>query len=249
MASRAEQKKQLREQRQRSEQEGRRADARKKKAMILAITVLVAAIAVLVLIAISQKWLGSDKGVEAVRGVPQSGTVLGKPKAAVKVVEFADLQCPVCRSYMEQSLPDIVKQYVKTGKAKVELKLLAVLGADSVTAAKAAMAAEKQNLEWDYSEVFYQNQGSENSGYVTEDFLKEIAGKVPGLDVKKWEADLSDPSLEQQLEKNTAAAKKAAIKGTPTFEFSGTNGDTTSLSGPITPQQFGDGIAKVTLLQ
>jgi protein-disulfide isomerase len=61
-------------------------------------------------------------------GIPQHGTVLGDPTAPVRVVEFADLQCPYCHEYTAQALPSLVREYVRTGKVQMQFENLSFIG-------------------------------------------------------------------------------------------------------------------------
>ena len=69
-------------------------------------------------------------------GIPQNGIYLGNANAPVRLVEFADLQCPFCREYTLQTLPQLVQDYVRSGKVRMEFRDLAFLGKDSVTAGR-----------------------------------------------------------------------------------------------------------------
>ncbi|HET7571170.1 MAG TPA: thioredoxin domain-containing protein, partial [Gaiellaceae bacterium] len=53
-------------------------------------------------------------------GIPQDGLTLGKPDAPVRMIMFIDLQCPVCQEFEVTSMPTIVKDYVRTGKVRIE---------------------------------------------------------------------------------------------------------------------------------
>ena len=111
--------------------------------------------------------------------------MLGDPKAPVTLTEYLDLQCPVCAEASKQTLPWLIDAYVRTGKAKLEVRTLHFLGPDSEKAARVAAAAPRsQGRLWPFVEAFYAAQGAENSGYVTDDFLRDVA-KAAGVDADK----------------------------------------------------------------
>jgi protein-disulfide isomerase len=130
---------------------------------------------------------------------------------------FADMQCPFCRDFETQAFPSIVKRYVQTGKLKVVFQPISILGTDSVVASKAVAAAAAQKKLFDYTAAFYANQGQENTGYVTGDFLKKIAQSVPGLNVAKWQQDLDTDAGTSILTAAQTAAQTARVASTPTF--------------------------------
>jgi hypothetical protein len=172
-------------------------------------------------------------------GVPQSGLTLGKPDAPVTMVEFADLQCPFCADYAITALPEIVQRYVRTGKVKLELRLIAIIGPDSGKARKAAAAAALQNRLWNYSELFYRNQGQENSGYVTDPFLRSLASAVPGLDAKRVMSERTGSTVRRQLGRNDALAGARSVDSTPSF-FAGRSGQSLAPLKPssLSPSSF-----------
>jgi protein-disulfide isomerase len=136
----------------------------------------------------------------------------------VTLVEYADLQCPFCRDFALGALPTLVDRYVRDGKVKLELRLLRFLGPDSETAANAAMAAAEQDRYWTFAELFYRNQGDENSGYVTDDFLRRIGGAIPGLDPASLIGDrAATASAERRLAGFDASARAAGVDSTPSF--------------------------------
>jgi protein-disulfide isomerase len=150
-------------------------------------------------------------------GIPQSGNVLGDPSAKATMMVFADMQCPFCREFETAAFPSIVKRYVKTGKLKVVFQPISILGSDSVVAAKAVVAAAAQKKMFDYTSAFYANQGKENTGYVTSDFLTKIAKAVPGLNVAKWQNDLNTEAGTSILTAAQTAAQTARVDSTPSF--------------------------------
>ena len=150
-------------------------------------------------------------------GIPQRGLALGDPDAPVTLVEFADLQCPFCRHAAVGGLPTVVDRYVRSGKVRLEFRNFAILGPESEKAARAVDAAAEQGKAWQFIELWYHNQGEENTGYVTDDFIRRIAGGVRGLDAAKVVAASNDPSRTESM---SAAAREAQIRGiqsTPSF--------------------------------
>jgi protein-disulfide isomerase len=149
-------------------------------------------------------------------GVAMNGVELGDPDAPVTLYEFADLQCPFCKEFNEGAFPQIVEEYVKAGKVKVVFRNLTFLGPDSVTAARAAAAAGAQDKLWPFVDLFYKNQGPENSGYVTDAFIEQIAEQA-GLDPDKLLEDMSAPFVEQQLGEAQQQQEEFRVNSTPSF--------------------------------
>jgi protein-disulfide isomerase len=227
LASRKEQREQARAEREEREAADKAKAQRKKRLLYLGGALVAAVVIVVVAIAISSGGsskggsssgdaTGSKQAAQLLNGVPQQGTTLGNPKAPVTLIEFADLQCPFCRDYTISQFPSIVAKYVKTGKVKMVFQNYAFIGPDSLTAARAAEAAGKQNKLWNFIDVFYNNQGQENTDYVTDKFLTKIA-KGAGVDAKKMLADRQDPKIDQAIALAQQAAQQAGVNSTPTF--------------------------------
>jgi protein-disulfide isomerase len=142
--------------------------------------------------------------------------VLGNPDAKVTLTEFVDLQCPICKQAAAETMPTIFEDYVRTGKVKVQVHVLSFLGQDSVEAGRYAAAAAQQNRLWPFIETFYGAQGTENSGYVTKDFLAAVADAAT-VDDAKAAAYASTPASTTFLEDANAAAERFGVNSTPTF--------------------------------
>jgi protein-disulfide isomerase len=167
------------------------------------------------------------------RGIPQDGLVLGDPKAPVLLVEFADLQCPFCREFAAESWPDIVQKYIRTGKVRMELRLTNILGADSVKANKAVMAAALQDRMWDASMRFYDVQGPERSGYVNDRFLRGVLGGVHGLDAARAMRDRSSPQVLDELAAVHSMQSRYAVHATPTLLIGTDTNDLTQVADGV----------------
>jgi protein-disulfide isomerase len=182
-----------------------------------------AAAAVVVAIVVGVLALGGGDGdavdaapVAFLDGIPQSRDVLGDESAGVTLVQFEDLQCPVCQRFTEAAQEDIVTEYVATGKVKLRFAGLAFLGPDSQKALNYALAAGNQNKLWQYAELLYENQGAENSGWVTDSLLEQIATALE-LDWEKLQTDADSASVKQQANSMTQEGAQRGVQGTPTF--------------------------------
>jgi protein-disulfide isomerase len=225
MSSRAEAKAKARAEREAAERQQAQSAARKRRLMLLGGVLAAAVVVIAVVVVISQSGTkdkpsaaeGQTQANTLFAGIPQKGNVLGDPKAPVTIEEYVDLQCPFCQRFSQEGLPDVVEQYVKTGQAKLVLHTLTFIGADSERAARVAWSAGDQNKMWEFVDNFYANQQEENSGYVTEAFLKKVAGGVEGLDVQKALDGRDSAKVSSSIQASLASAQKANVDSTPSF--------------------------------
>lgn len=186
-------------------------------------------VAVVVAVVVSQGGGGGDasnvKGVSDVErlltGIPQKKLVLGESSAKVALVEFGDLQCPVCKGYSEEALPPVIESRVRNGEATLEFRNYTIIGPESIPAGAAAIAAGKQGRGWEFVELFYRNQGAEDSGYVTDEFLTAIAEGAGVPDIAQWDKDRKDKAVVREVEETTAEARELGFNGTPSFAVEG----------------------------
>ena len=232
--------------RERVRQERRRHDAelaarqlRNRRLTRLALTIgaaVVAVVAVVVLVSAagnSSKGANGDirssvDGVSAVSsqfaGIPQADMALGNPRAPVTINEYGDLQCTACQAFASATLPSMIDKLVRTGKARIVFHNWPIIDqTESVTAAKASYAAARQRRAWQFIELFYRNQGTERSGYVTDSFLASLA-RAAGLDVARFNADRGTPAVTQRVQLDAQQALTHHFQGTPSFTVTGPRG-------------------------
>jgi protein-disulfide isomerase len=176
---------------------------------------------------------GQTEAAEMLAGIPQKGIYLGKSDAPVRLVEFADLQCPICREYTLQSLPQLVQDYVRTGKVRMEFRNLSFLGPDSITAGRAAAAAAQQDKLWNFADVLYYNQGDENSGYVTQTFVDRI-NKAAGVDSSKADEYAASDASQEPLGAANTLANQHGVNATPTILVGKRGGDLKAVDADAT---------------
>ena len=157
-------------------------------------------------------------------GIPQHGAALGKPTAPVTLVEYADLQCPYCGQWSRQTLPVLVDGYVRSGKLRIVFNGLAFVGADSERALRSALAAGDHGHLWDVVDGLYIRQGAENSGWVTDDVIREVTATVPGLDAQQLLDERWNDGVTDRLNRAAKRAMEAGVNSVPTFEIGPTGG-------------------------
>jgi protein-disulfide isomerase len=233
-------------------------DARRQKLLQLASGgVFLAIIAVVVVVIVAGSSGGGSGGEPTQKqqgevgrllsGIPQGATRLGDPNAPVKIYEYGDLQCPFCKANAEEVTPPVIEGAVRKGEANITFRNFIIIGPQSVPAAEAAIAAGAQGRAWNFIELFYRNQGEENSGYVTEEFIESIGRKAGIPDLAGWNKERKSHKYKSQVEAETKEAEKLGFGGTPSFAIEGPGSEGLEKIG--TPESSGeleDAIEKAT---
>jgi protein-disulfide isomerase len=224
---------QRREERLALENKSQSQDQRKRILQIGAGAVFVVVVLIGVLIVLNS---GGDDGGDTklegvkdvdslVEGIPQDGLRLGDPKAKVTLIEFGDLQCPVCKGYSEEVLPQIVENQVQNGEAAIEFRNFIIISEESIPAGEAAIAAGKQGRGWEFLELFYRNQGEERSGYVTDEFLEAVAKGAGVPNMAQWNKDRKSKAVKNEVTRTSKQAQTYGFTGTPSFAVEGPGAD------------------------
>jgi protein-disulfide isomerase len=172
------------------------------------------------------------------KGIPDNATILGKASAPVKLYEYGDLQCSACKYFSEEILPPIMEKQIKNGEASLTFRNFVIIGPDSVPAGESALAAGAQGVGWKYIETWYRNQGGENSGYVTPDFVESVAKYVGVPNVSKFMQEWESEKYKKQVESTSGQAEKFGFSATPSFAIEGPHSNGLELLG--TPQSTGE---------
>lgn len=226
---------------------GERNKRRERMIKLSSALAFLAIVAVAVLIVISQGQseggdAGSIEGAGEVErllgGIPQQGRILGEPGAKVTLVEFGDLQCPVCKGYAEDQLSQAIAGPVRNGEARLDFRNYTIIGEESIAAGAAAIAAGRQGRGWSFVELFYRNQGAEESGYVTDEFLTAIARAAGVPDIPEWDRARKSRAVLAEVDATNAEARELGFTGTPSFAIEGPGTDGLEALG--TPRSAGD---------
>ena len=131
----------------------------------------------------------------------------GNPKGDVSLVEFFDYRCPYCKQ-VEPALEALLSQ---DKQLRFVYKEFPVLGADSITASRAALAARKQGK---YEAMHRALMGTK--GQLDEATVMKVAQSA-GLDSERLKRDMAAPEIDRALKANIALAEALDIRGTPAF--------------------------------
>ncbi len=153
------------------------------------------------------------------------GKAMGSSSATVTVQEFGDFQCPVCREFATTTEPQLVQDYVKTGKVRLEYHHFIVIdsntgGHESERAAEASECASAQGKFWRYHDTLFAHQAGEGSGAFSDAKLTGFAQTLE-LDLTAFNKCFasSQPAAAVQADMNTGL--KLGVQGTPTVFING----------------------------
>ncbi|MEN9626446.1 MAG: hypothetical protein RL557_774 [archaeon] len=165
------------------------------------------------------KGIGENTGVDAQQVSADDDPVLGNADAPVTIVEFSDYQCPFCGRFWSETLPQLKKEYIDTGKAKLVFRdfPLSDIHPDAQKASEAAECARKV--------------GGETAYWKMHDKLFEYQQALSVTDLKKYAKELGlSASFDSCLDSGEMAAEIAhdqqdgaryGVDGTPAFFVNG----------------------------
>lgn len=174
----------------------------------------------------SATWKDALGGSTEVRrlfsGIPQHGLVLGSSSAPAQLTEFIDLQCPVCQDFETTMLPTLVQKYVRAGKLSIKMQPWEILDRtasehDSARGQAATIAASFQNKGFQFAEMLYLNQGTEDTGWLTENMVGMAAASVDGMKPRQVLSDANSSDVKAIVHDVDSRASTAGFDSTPTL--------------------------------
>jgi protein-disulfide isomerase len=152
----------------------------------------------------------------SVAGLP----FLGKADAPLTLVMFTDYQCPFCTRFETQTLPELKKQYIDTGKLRFVVRDLPLpFHPNAPKAAEAVYCGEEQGKYWELREKLVANTDKMDAKLLP-DYARQA-----GLDVDKFSACLESGRYAEKVKASTAVAGSIGISGTPSFVVGRSKGD------------------------
>ncbi len=181
------------------------------------------------------KYLISDV-IPLAGGLPNSGTanpsqgavdveigdspVKGDENAPVTIIEFSDFQCPFCKKFVDETLPSIQKDYIKTGKVKLVFKDFPLVNIhdNAQEAAEAARCVREQKGDtgfWRMHDLIFKNQDK-----LSPESIRKWALEV-GASGAKFDSCLSEGKYTEAVNDEAAYGQQLGVTGTPAFFING----------------------------
>lgn len=147
---------------------------------------------------------------------------IGVMNAPLTIAFWSDFQCPFCKRFEQETLPQIIKEYVDTGKVKLVFMDFAFLGGDSITAGEYSRAVWKlypdKYLAW--HEAMFNAQDEEgDQGFGDAASIDTLNATIAGIDAAKVAADVkaNASAYRAALDADKAEAQKVGVNATPSF--------------------------------
>ncbi|MEK7086343.1 MAG: thioredoxin domain-containing protein [Patescibacteria group bacterium] len=147
---------------------------------------------------------------------------IGQANTPVTIALWSDFQCPFCKRFEEETLPEIIKNYVDAGKVKVVFMDFTFLGNDSIAGALYSRSVWKlypnQYLAWRTAMFAAQDDEGDN-GFGDAASIDKLNAGITGLDAAKIAADVKANASAYQaaVDADKEEAQKAGVNATPSF--------------------------------
>jgi protein-disulfide isomerase len=147
---------------------------------------------------------------------------VGNPDAPVVVVEYTDFQCPYCARHFQQTMPQIMENFVETGQVLYVFKdfPLTSLHPQAVKAAEAARCARDQEAYLAMHDTLFTRQEEWNGKSDAPELFTGYAEEL-GLDVDTFTECLQSGQHEAAIMANLEEGIGFGVRGTPGFFING----------------------------
>ena len=155
--------------------------------------------------------------VPAMAADPPNGKILGTQAAPIRLEVFSDFSCPGCKNFHEQVLPVLMREFVSQGKAFIVFRDYVLPPSPghehSGEAARYAVAANRVGKYQQVADALFLTQSSwAFSGKVWE----AVAPVLTDAEKSRVQALAKDPSVADEVQRDTTAGNRAGLARTPT---------------------------------
>jgi protein-disulfide isomerase len=168
---------------------------------------------------------GASETQSMIGGIQQDGPGLGSPDAPVTVQVFNDLQCDPCSDWNRGVIVPLIRGPVRAGQVQLVFHHFPISASSGFfLGSYGAVAAAKQDYEWQFIELFFANQEEAKKGGADQEFLNNVARAILNFNVEQWQSDMQDPDVEQTLRDDEKIAAERHLPAEPAVVVGGPNG-------------------------
>ena len=177
---------------------------------------------------------GAEQVQSLVGGIPQDGARLGSSDAPVTIQVFNDLSCDPCSDWNRDVVVPLIEGPVRSGDVQLVYHNFPMTESGFFLGAYAAVAAAKQDYEWQFIELFFRNQDEAEKHGADQEFLDNIARGVGivNFNVEQWQRDMEDDDIQSTLEADEQITAERRLPAEPAAVVGGPNGTEQLIQSP-----------------
>jgi protein-disulfide isomerase len=176
---------------------------------------------------------GAEEVQSLIGGIQQDGARIGPPDAPVTVQVFNDLQCDPCSDWERDVVVPLIRGPVRAGAIQMIYHHFPISAESGFfLGSYGAVAAAKQDDEWQFIELFFINQEEAKKRGADQEFLNNVARAILNFNVEQWQNDVKDPDVEQTLKDDETLAADRHLPGKPAVVVGGPNGTRQLIESP-----------------
>ncbi|HKH42668.1 MAG TPA: thioredoxin domain-containing protein [Solirubrobacterales bacterium] len=177
---------------------------------------------------------GAEEVQSLAGGIPQDGPRLGSSDSPVTIQVFNDLSCEPCSDWNQEVIVPLIQGPVRSGDVQLVYHNFPMTQSGFFLGAYAAVAAAKQEYEWQFIQLFFANQEEAKKQGADQDFLDAIARGVGvvNFNVEQWQRDMTDDDIQATLEADEKITAERRLPAEPAVVVGGPNGTEQLIESP-----------------
>lgn len=178
------------------------------------------------------KITGAEETQSLLGGIQQDGARLGPGDSPVTVQVFSDLQCDPCSEWYRDVVVPLIRGPVREGEIQMIFHHFPMTESGFGLASYGAVAAAKQDYEWQFIQLFYANQEEAKKRGATQEFLDNVARAILNFNVEQWQQDEKDADVQRTLEEDDNVSAERRLPAQPAVVVGGPNGTEQLIESP-----------------
>lgn len=188
-------------------------------------------------------------------GVELAGRpIAGARDAVVDIYYWTDYLCPFCKKFETETLPEIGRNYLDTGDARLVVLSYPNIGQYSMSASIwgrcvwSQVADSNPDAFWNWHSAAFDEQPESGTDWADDETFTQVTERTDGVDVSAVETCREErgESIRESMDPNLGVAQEAGIQGTPGFViYNRESGAAGKIVGAHPYENFADAIDQV----